>query len=505
MRRFAQLFAGRTDCYGSYVVSETRSDGKQKGKGRTHRGDVTENHWTNHLTGKVMLGIVPILPNGTCSWFALDIDDYKIDHKALIAKVEEYEIPAIVCRSKSGGAHLYCFINGFVTAEAARKLIYKWVDLLKPVFHFTDFDVFPKQAETEEAAFGNWIIPPYFGGDNTGRYAFGLNAERLTLAEFEQYANAKAITPKEFEMCLAKRVAPVENIWKDAPPCVEYFATEGMREGGRNSLLAHMCVFYKRVDQNNWKEMVEQFNQHYCHPPISHTELADIFKNHRKKKYEYYCKHEPMKSHCDQTACLARKYGIGSGAKYETFEITALTVIKSTPRVFIFEIDGSKVQMEADSISNPSRFRQAIMAGTGKFVKRFDADDLDKMLEPVFATKKTEEDAPDDVSIEGQVRYVIHEWAKNMIPRCRSREDISKGLPFWEKDAREIWFRGEDFVKAYRQIYRKDIETRKIWTELREMGCMSKLLRVKNVPMRVWIYPLNEEQIWFEEPKHGQF
>ncbi len=140
-----------------------------------------------------MLGIVPILPDGTCSWFAIDVDDYSLNHHQVVIDIERKELPLVVCRSKSGGAHLYCFIDGFIPATLAIDLAKKWATELG----YEKSEIFPKQTKLDEDATGNWIITPYYGADKAVDFAYGIQGERLSLDEFIQWANAKQLTTDE--------------------------------------------------------------------------------------------------------------------------------------------------------------------------------------------------------------------------------------------------------------------------------------------------------------------
>lgn len=73
--------------------------------------------WQEHLKGGVGLGIIPIRSDNKCQWGAIDIDDYAVSHKDLVAKLKENKIPAVVGRTKSGGAHVWLFVNETVEAE----------------------------------------------------------------------------------------------------------------------------------------------------------------------------------------------------------------------------------------------------------------------------------------------------------------------------------------------------------------------------------------------------
>ena len=73
---FPSLFQGRDDAFGIYLIEET-AQGKVQGRAYTKEEPVTQKQWTEHLSGKVGLGIIPIRTDGTCSWGAIDVDEYE--------------------------------------------------------------------------------------------------------------------------------------------------------------------------------------------------------------------------------------------------------------------------------------------------------------------------------------------------------------------------------------------------------------------------------------------
>ena len=116
--RFHSLFAGNDRAHGTFTVSADRAtDGKKTGQARVLREPPTTDLWAKHLKGESGLGIIPIKDNNCCHWGAIDIDVYNLDHSALIKQVEKNKLPGIVCRSKSGGAHLFFFFDKEVPAE----------------------------------------------------------------------------------------------------------------------------------------------------------------------------------------------------------------------------------------------------------------------------------------------------------------------------------------------------------------------------------------------------
>ena len=115
--KFKQIFEGLKIAYGQYQKGERGENGKQGGKAFIVRGNVTDDLWDNHLKGEgPALGIIPITENNTCRWGCIDIDEYNFNHLVLITNIRKLKLPLIVCRSKSGGAHVFLFTKKFVSA-----------------------------------------------------------------------------------------------------------------------------------------------------------------------------------------------------------------------------------------------------------------------------------------------------------------------------------------------------------------------------------------------------
>ena len=108
--RFKAIFSGLDIAYGTYKIKSERGDGKQAGQATVVRKPPTDDLWIKHLEGvDPSLGIIPIRADNTCIWGCIDIDQYPLDHKGLVDKVRSLSLPLVVCRSKSGGAHVFLF------------------------------------------------------------------------------------------------------------------------------------------------------------------------------------------------------------------------------------------------------------------------------------------------------------------------------------------------------------------------------------------------------------
>ena len=122
MKEFVELFTGLERAHGCTYVDKKDTDGlKIKGKSFVKREPVTEQLWQNHLNGiEPSLGIIPINEDNKCRWGCIDVDKYTLDHSAIIKKINSFKLPLTVCRSKSGGAHIFLYTSDDVPAKLMR-------------------------------------------------------------------------------------------------------------------------------------------------------------------------------------------------------------------------------------------------------------------------------------------------------------------------------------------------------------------------------------------------
>jgi len=111
IERFKEIFTGLERAHGVTKVGHSNGNGtKVQGKSFIKREPVTDELWTKHLQGTDSLGIIPINDDNICRWGCIDIDSYAgFDHKKLVNKIKNLDLPLVVCRSKSGGAHVFLF------------------------------------------------------------------------------------------------------------------------------------------------------------------------------------------------------------------------------------------------------------------------------------------------------------------------------------------------------------------------------------------------------------
>ena len=183
IERFKNIFEGLNRAHGVTKVSESNGDGnKIKGKSFKKRENITDELWTKHLEGIDSLGVIPINDDNQCKWGCIDIDSYAgFDHKKLVDKIFNLHLPLMVCRSKSGGAHVFLFTEEYVSAS----LMQDKLNEIRSVLGYGGSEVFPKQRELKSKDdTGNFLNLPYFNYKNSVRYAFKKNGEAATLDDF---------------------------------------------------------------------------------------------------------------------------------------------------------------------------------------------------------------------------------------------------------------------------------------------------------------------------------
>lgn len=399
-QQFMYLFAGLNRAYGTYKVHTVEASGKNTGKALTVRGEVTEALWQGHLDGKESVGIIPITDDCACVFGAVDIDAYKdFDPATMAVNSARLNLPLVVCRSKSGGAHCYLFATSPVPAGAMQ-------DRLREILQVLGLpkrtEIFPKQRELGASDIGGWINMPYFDADKTVRYAYNTAGEQMLPEQFILLATEMRQDYSWFVEEL-RTTAPVttnalsviQDAWfPDGPPCLQQLGQEGIPEGMRNNALVQVGMYIKQaVGKGHWSEAcshrLQEINLGICEPPLEESELREtIIKTHlRTKLKRYACRKEPLESRCNAPACKGRRYGVGrsgsmgdqvtqaalkdrdedEGEGGEPFPddfpfIGQLRRVMSNPVRWILDVNDVPMELETDDLINPLRFSKLLVA-----------------------------------------------------------------------------------------------------------------------------------------------
>jgi hypothetical protein len=121
----------------------------------------------NHLQGRHIMGVYPLLEDDTCWFLAADFDkeSWKDDVAAFVETCRAVGVPVSVERSRSGhGAHVWFFFAAPVAAATARKMGCHLVTETMSAHHqlsMQSYDrLFPNQDTMPRGGFGNLIALP---------------------------------------------------------------------------------------------------------------------------------------------------------------------------------------------------------------------------------------------------------------------------------------------------------------------------------------------------------
>lgn len=120
-----------------------------------------------HLTGRHVIGVYPLLEDDSCHLLAADFDegDWREDSRAFCHSCEELNIPYALEVSRSGqGAHVWIFFSDRVPARDARRLgtaIISHACERSRQLSLSSYDrLFPNQDTLPKGGFGNLIALP---------------------------------------------------------------------------------------------------------------------------------------------------------------------------------------------------------------------------------------------------------------------------------------------------------------------------------------------------------
>ncbi len=121
----------------------------------------------DHLTGRSVVGIYPLLSDDTCNLLALDFDKagWSDAARRFAALCRQHELPAYVERSRSGnGGHVWLFFERAIPAAMARRLglgLLSLSSIGRFPLSFASFDrLFPNQDTVPKGGFGNLVALP---------------------------------------------------------------------------------------------------------------------------------------------------------------------------------------------------------------------------------------------------------------------------------------------------------------------------------------------------------
>ena len=230
---FRKLFRGRTDVYPVRWSSQNGKSGYSPacanewrsgicGKPHVKCSDcnqrrplpVTDEVIYSHLSGKITIGVYPLLPEDSCWFLAVDFDksEWREDATGFLRSCRELSLPGHLEVSRSGkGAHVWLFFSQAVPAHDARRLgsaIISHTCARNRQLELSSYDrLFPNQDRMPKGGFGNLIALPLQKEPRARGCSVFVDDQLNPLANQWGYlADIERVTPGQIETAVTDAV-----------------------------------------------------------------------------------------------------------------------------------------------------------------------------------------------------------------------------------------------------------------------------------------------------------
>jgi hypothetical protein len=486
IEKFSNIFDGLQAAYGTYKINGRDPKGKATGKATVVKESRTTELWEAHLAGKQSIGIIPINESNACKWGCIDIDEYNFDHQALIEKLQAAKLPLVVCRSKSGGAHVFLFVQDFIPAKDMQDTLKR----LAVSLGYGACEIFPKQIvlHLERGDVGNFLNTPYFDSENGLRYAFNKDGTAATIEEFFDLYDENVQT---HEQVLALQVEEDPDLpLKDGPPCLQMLCKNGIPEGARNNGLFNLGVYLRKAYPDTWESEILTHNMKFIHPPLPLGEVNTVAKQLERKDYAYKCSDAPINSVCNRELCMTRKFGIEGVVT--GVQIANLRKYNSIPPVWFLDVMGQPLEMQTDDLLNQAAFQRACVEQLNFLPRTLKKDfwetRINGLLNEMSETEGSIIEVSEDVSITGQFNEHLEDFCTGH-QAAEEREQILLKRPWTDEERSETYFRIKDLESYLVKVNFKHFKTHQIAQRLRDLNGAASRLTIQAKQVRLWRIP----------------
>jgi len=450
--QFHEVFAGLTRAYGKYTIGDN-SNIKVEGTAKTISEPYTSKLWELHLTGKLGLGVIPINDENKCRWGCIDVDEYNLNLEDLSKKFKKKNI--IICRSKSGGAHLFIFTKKFITA----KLMIKKLKYICDSLNFSKYDLFPRQDK--------WVEK------------FSLdNLDDLNLGGIDKPETSEDLLPS-------------------GPPCLQHLIKQGFPEGTRNNGLFNLGVYLRKAHPDDWEDKLEDMNLKYMNPPLKNREFSTVLYSLNKKEYNYKCNEQPIQAYCDRPRCLTCKFGVNDDGQMPS--LNGITKISTDPPCYFLTIREKRIgPLKSEQIINFNFFKKVVFENLNILLPKV-AEKL--WIETVndLMIKLEQVEAPDDSSNKGRLWELLERFCTGSTA-SEVQEDLLRGKAVVKKEITE--FRINDFMEFLERHRFKEFKLHEVTAYLKNKGATHDSKKIKGKFTNVWQIPsFTKQQEAFTQPK----
>lgn len=459
-------------------------------------------HFADHLKGVIGIGIAPIRDDDRCVWAAIDIDAHHgkppIDIAGLAERVEKLNLPLLVCRSKSGGAHVYLFLTHAAQCDKVRRLMASWAAALG----HPGVEIFPKQdalapdQETGQKSLGSWINLPYYGGNNTDRYCWS-NGQKMPLEAFIELAQGYATT---YQKLIEVQVGD----HPDAPPCVQAMLQNGVGKGLRNDAMFVLTLYAKQHSPDAFRPMLLEWNRTIFEEPLPNPEVNRTISSASRREYKYRCSSRPCSDFCDSAVCITRKFGISAGEKsaldtYKLPEFGDLYKHLTNPVQWVLEIDGHMIRLDTRNMMDFNSVRIGAADKLTRIIPPMKNQDWQVMLDVKMKSAIIVEEPPESRT-HGVLRQRLSEFLRraDLKVNPRDKENLKhllRGTPVLTQvdDVQVMAFRGTDLQEYLRRNRSDELAGVSLWFTLKEIGASNKNMSVDRRSIGVWTVPFDSD------------
>lgn len=476
IEKLMTLFRGSSKAHGVYteIVENDPLKKKVKGKAVTVSMAPTLKKWVQHVNGEIGLGIIPINEENKCWWGVLDIDG-EVNHKELLANIQNLNLPLVMCYSKSRSAHCFLFLENSTPAESIRSILEEMASKLG----VAGCEIFPKQntLNMEKGDLGNWLNMPYYKDTRKGVVLKDGKLYEQNLPEFLDYAYSKRLSTDDWADLIKniqKHIDDLETILEGAPPCIQYILkTQGICEGNRNKLMYNIAIYCKkRYSEEEFEDKVKEIHDKFAEKPLSIKELNTIISSVKGKEYRYQCKDGMLKQFCNSSICVERENGIDFSTEIKT--IKNATRILTTPPIYAVELElesarPSKVYVNTDQLFRQDLFRKECSEQLHKTFTPISAKQWNQLSTNII-NNAINQDPPFDMMEESQMYFALIDYLVNRAQKDIQTLDSEEGV--WEDTKKHlIYFRLSGF-RSYllrRGLFTKDLTTWKLGNKLNNL------------------------------------
>jgi len=457
MDRYIEFFNGYRHAYGvadfehpdAYIDSET---GKKKPVYRWNFEELTDEVYQSHLSGKLSIGIQPCTENSEVKFGVIDIDpkDYDdFNKKDYIDIIQQYELPLLPVQSKSGGLHLFLFMDNFTDSKTVKSFL---TNLLSLFGLKQDTEIFPKQtqlskdSETGQLRPGQFINLPYYGDE---RKALNIDGTTFTLEQFMKVISSNLITKERLkditEEIENKSMEGVDEEFTEGPPCLAAISKIASQDNfdGKDRFMYNYHVFVKIKYPDSWEQRVKDAPVKYFSGEHARSwddqKLKAKVKSWNRGSKGYQCTQSPLSEHCKKGICVKKKFGVLAGSKGAYPVLTNLKKIDLDPEPE-YEFDVTKPDgigtatvhcKSVEHLNDQRKRRNAISKAAGFPPPLIKGDEEQMVLEALYATQKVVH-PPIGTSPKEKLHDVLH--AKINGPRATNDAAFKTGSVLIEND-----------------------------------------------------------------------